>query len=227
MSTSGISTGSFDPSKAWQNLKSDTDPVISGGQQEAAQKTSVQVGSQMNILLATPDEMVNIPLFIKAGPMNFERSAPEHPVLTAAFEKFRDVTGGKVGANPEMFIAYETLFNALSKNLQDKLNAEMQKPIEQRDPDIQALALTLAFGASILSIVSSFSRGIEEKSSIHKVAEEYRSLPNLAGNAALTFMASVLTAYEEHAATLGPNNSQFNALMGIMNELKGHIKAFK
>lgn len=229
MSTSGIGGSFNDPSQlGWMNTKSESDPVVSGGRQENAQKNFTQVGTPQNVLLATPEEMsAKIPLFIKAGHIGFQPSAANHPLLDLAFDKFRDISGTSVGTNLEMEIAYENLFNALSKNLQDKLNAEMQKPIEQRDPDMRALALNLELGASILSIVSSFSREIDANSPMLKVAGDYQALTDSTGLASLAFTASVLTAFEKHAVTtLGPNHPEFDALMGIVSELKGDFKAF-
>jgi hypothetical protein len=227
MSTSGIGGSFNDPSQlGWMNTKSESDPLVGGGRQTNAQQNSTQVGSSQNVLLASPEEMsAKIPLFIKAGPIGFQPSAANHPLLDLSFDKFRDVSEGGSKGNLESFIAYESLFNALSKNLQDKLNAEMQKPIEERDPDVHALSLSLDFTASTLSILSSFSREIDEKSPIFKTAADYQSLPDSASYESLAFTASVLTAFENHANNaLGPNHPQFDGLMGILNEVKGILK---
>lgn len=214
MTTSGIGGSFIDPAQSggWTLGQ---DPTKHIGPAAQAQKKDTQVGTPMNVLLVLPEETPALHLI--AGHIGFQQATPEHPVLTAAFDKFRGEIGGAL-ADKAFEMEYENLLNALSKNLQDKFNAEMQKPLAERDPDMQSLSLALKFQAGVISLLNSFAREINSNSPILKVAEDYQSIPNKAEIASSVIASTVFGAYERYASSLGANNPGYDALINIINE---------
>lgn len=222
MTTSGIGGSFTDPSQFGWSLTSNPDPAL--GRQEQAQKNMTQVGTSQNVLLATPDEMKDIPLPVITDHIGFQQAAANHPLLDVSFRQMREVSGGAVEDQTAKMLLYEGLKNLLSQKLQDKLNAEMQKPIAERDPDIRALDLALSFAANTISFIGRFAGSVDPNSPTLKTAAHYQSLPETSRKESSLFTSEVIKAFEQHINTLGPNTPGHDSFMESLNAIKGYLK---
>lgn len=226
MTTVGMGGAFTDPKQFGWTLTTNPDPSL--GRQVEAQKNFPQVGTSQNVLLATPEEMTSkIPLFVKAGHIGFQQAAANHPILDASFLQMREVSGWDNAMDKTITEEYNNLLQGLSSNLKSRLEADLQKPIEERDPNLHALDLTLQFAAGVMSSIARFSRSIPDKDPALEGAQMYQSLPNAANQASLSFASTVLDALEQYALSLGPNHPSYDMFMQVVDETKRQIEFLK
>lgn len=219
MTTPGMPAGAFsDPSQFNWTLTSSPDPSGKAAAEHDFQVKDAKAGTPQNVLLSKEGELVS--LHRLAGHIGFQPSLATPFLSDLSFEQIYDIFGGGKADKTATMLQLTNLLDGLSDNLKKKLEADHDKPIAERDPDLHSLDLILQFAAKLLSITNRFSSQVDPKDPSMQVAKEYQELPAMTGKESMVLTQAVLQSYENYVNTLGSNHASFNNMMSVLTEFK-------
>lgn len=123
---------------------------------------------------------------------------------------------------------YQERLNSLPLKLQQRLNLDKSKPLEERDPDLVALDTSLKFQAHLMALAHPSSvagSGPPDEAALIG-AQQHLELPDKVKDALLQ-NGSVITHFlDNYLSAIGPNDPSYDLLLKASIQLKEAIQLF-
>ncbi len=119
------------------------------------------------------------------------------------------------------FTFYMERLSSLPLELQQKLNLERSKALEDRDPDLVALDESLHFEANLLALADGLS--VPSSDAVLIGAQQFLALPNIVKHELLNYGTTVTNFLDRYLVSIGPNDPSYDLLLNVSSQLKEAI----
>ncbi|MCE2983971.1 MAG: hypothetical protein LW832_10470 [Parachlamydia sp.] len=184
--------------------------------------TSVKQGNPINPGVILTKDSLEVPLEVQFG-INNEQSGASRPSLLPLF-RTRYVEDSQT--EDLTLTHYQERLNSLPLELQQRLNLDKSKPLEDRDPDLVALDESLHFESNLLALAAKISISNEDPNLVIR-AQQYLAFPDHVKKELLAYANSVTNFLDDHLASIGPNDPAYDLFLGVSNQLKEAMTLFK
>lgn len=190
--------------------------------QEVSNRT-IQQGSAGNSGAILIEDEREVPLVIAFNITN-DRPGSNRPTLLPLF-RIRQTETRETEDISQGF--YKELLQSLTPELQMRLLKAKQQPIEDQDPDLVALDLSLRTDAKVLAQLSQIATPLSDDQAELVAAQAYLKLPEAAKQQILDFSHLIETFLARHLIEIGPNDPSYDLLLNTFNQLESALEVLK
>jgi hypothetical protein len=176
--------------------------------------TQLKQGNPVTPGVILSKDSIEIPLEVAFG-INNDKTNSSRPTLLPLF-RTRYVEDRST--EDLSLIFYQERLSSIPLELQQKLNLEKSKPLEDRDPDLVALDESLRFEANLLALADGLS--VPSSDEILIRAQAFLALPNMVKHELLTYGLAVTNFLDRYLVSIGPNDPSYDLLLNVSNQLK-------
>jgi hypothetical protein len=181
--------------------------------------TTLKQGSPVNPGVILTKDGLDVPLEVQFG-INDEKINSGRPTLLPLF-RTRYVDDRTTEDNTQGY--YQELRGQLSPTLQNLLAENELKSLEERDPDLVALDMSLRFEANWLAISNGLSVPSSSSESALIGAQQFLNMPSMVRSQMLDYGNKVSQFLDTYLATLRRDDPSFDILLNVSNQIKEAI----